>query len=170
MTNLESQIIRPAKAQLKKQTIYLCLYALVMYIAILLPLGAVELSLIPSGLNLFGPLFWIILPTVSFGSIVILTIIGYILIKKRFESIQYEIKDNSINITSGFITITTRNVIFEKVINVQKIQRLLDRKFNIGTVILSTTSHSGTTAITTAFIGIEEYDELYNQFTRLLEK
>lgn len=170
MNELESQIIKPAKEQLKKQALYLWLYALVMFIAIILPLGAVELSLIPSGLDLFGPTFWIILPTVSFGVILILTIIAYIIIKKRFDSIQYEIKENSIKITSGFVTISTRSVIFEKVINVQKIQRYIDRKFDIGTVIVSTTSHSGTTAITTSFVGIKEYAELYDQFSRLLEK
>ncbi|HUT79834.1 MAG TPA: PH domain-containing protein [Candidatus Bathyarchaeia archaeon] len=170
MNTKESQIIRPAKGQLKKQIIFLWLYALVMYIAILFSFGLVELSLIPSGLSIFGPVFWIVLPTASLGVLLLLVIFGYIIIKKRFDSIQYELKENSIIITSGFITVSTRSVIFEKVVNVQKIQRPLDRRFNIGTVILSTTSLSGTTAITTSFVGIEEYNELYDQFSRLLEK
>ncbi|NHJ84692.1 MAG: PH domain-containing protein, partial [Asgard group archaeon] len=95
---------------------------------------------------------------------------SYILSKKRLASIEYRIQGNKITISGGVFVTSTRSVVFEKIINVQKIQGILDRKFGIGTIILSTASQSGTAATTMRFVGLKEFDELYEQLSKLIEK
>ena len=166
----EKQIIKPDKKLITKQITIILIYAIVLPIIFLLPMAIVELSLQNIDFQMFTLTGWIIVLSITFGVDIILVMLAYIFIKKRVESISYTISKNSVEITSGVFQQSTRTITFEKIINVQKRQGILDRKFSIGTVYLVTAAVSGSSAVSAHFIGIKEYDEIYEQMSQLIEK
>ncbi|MFW9924888.1 MAG: PH domain-containing protein [Candidatus Thorarchaeota archaeon] len=172
MIDFESQIIKPDKNLLKKEMTLTWIFAFFLLLAFFTPLGATELSIriaLP-GTIFLSDTFWIVFLIVIPIVVLIIVLTLYFFSKKRINTIEYQIKGNKITITGGVFVTSTRSVVFEKIINVQKIQGILDRKYEIGTIILSTASQSGTAATTIRFSGLKEFNELYEQLSKLIEK